>query len=138
MVEKLEKEITPLDLSVWENGYVFGLKTQQFSTALEDLFKQITKAFENHIEDLGSYHHELLPRMNTEIPGIRPQVIHQKTFVFLDKIRAFRHFTWHAYDCELDEKQLVEIQSMIKNGFHLITADLSQFRQYIHRLSTSQ
>ena len=61
MVEKLEKEITPLDLSVWENGYVFGLKTQQFSTALEDLFKQITKAFENHIEDLGSYHHELLP-----------------------------------------------------------------------------
>lgn len=117
VIEKLEKEIMPLDLNVWENGYVFALKTQQFFTALEDLFKQIAKAFENHIEDLGSYHRELLGRMNTEIPGIRPQVIQQKTLIVLDKVRAFRHFIRHAYDCELDKKQLIDLQSLIQSNF---------------------
>ncbi len=135
IIEKLKNEITPLDLAIWENGYVFAMKAQQLFTALEDLFKQIAKSFENHIEDLGNFHRELLVRMNTEIPGIRPAVIQQRTFIFLDKLRAFRHFIRHAYDVELDQKQLMDIQSLIKNDCTLVFADLNQFHKYLILLS---
>lgn len=137
VISRLLNEITTLDLSIWENGYVFALKTQQFFTALEDLFKQIAKSFENHIEDLGSYHRELLIRMNTEIPGIRPQVLTKNAFLLLDKIRAFRHFIRHAYDCELEEKQLSIIQSLLKDDFDAVLTDINQFRVYIKQLSNT-
>lgn len=98
VIVKLKMEVSSLNLNSWENGYVFALKTQQLFTALEELFKQIAKAFENHIEDLGNYHRELLIRMVTEIPGIRPAVLTQESFLLLDKVRVFRHFIRHAYD----------------------------------------
>lgn len=136
ILNKIEKRITSINLSVQYSDAEFAIGTQQFFTALEDLFKQIAKTFENHIEDLGPYHKELLIRMNTEIPRIRPQVVQQKTLIFLDKIHSFSYFLWHAYDCKLDKKQLLDIQSLIKQNFHLVTSDLDQFRGYIHRLST--
>lgn len=138
IVDRLLSDVTPLDLSMWENGFVFALKTQQLFTALEDLFKQIAKAFENHIEDLGSYYRELLSRMMTEIPDIRPAVISKESFLLLDKVRAFRHFIRHAYDCDLDKEQLLLIQIKLKDGFYLIDKDLQHFRSYIQRLSSER
>lgn len=135
IVNKLYHEVTELSLSSWENGYVFALKTQQFFTAMEDLFKQIAKAFENHIEDLGSYHRELLVRMTMEIPYIRPSVLCNESFILLDKIRAFRHFIRHGYGCELDEKQLVSLQDQFRAHFSTVEKDLLAFRKYIEKLS---
>lgn len=85
------------------------MRVQQLYTAIEDLFKQIAKSFENHIENMSNFHKELI-RMNTEIPKIRPAVLSQQSLLFLDKIRAFRHFIQHAYDCELDGNELLIIQ----------------------------
>lgn len=135
VIVKLKTEVVSLDLNSWENGYVFALKTQQLFTALEDLFKQIAKAFENHIEDLAKCPRELLIRMVTEIPGIRPSVLTQESFLLLDKVRAFRHFIRHAYDCELDKEQLTAIQTRLQTGFHLGENDLNSFHEYIVRLS---
>lgn len=134
LITKLANEVISLDLTVWENRYVFALKTQQFFTALEDLFKQVAKSFENHIEDLGSYHRELLIRMNIDVPNIRPALLTQQSFLFLDKIRAFRHFIRHAYDCELEEKQLTLLQSLIKTELEPLLIDLQRFNLYLQRL----
>lgn len=135
IIQRLYGEVIPLNLSTWENRYVFALKTQQLFTALEDLFKQVAKAFENHIEDLGSYHRELLARLNTAIPNIRPALLSDESFVLLDKIRAFRHFVRHGYGCELDEKQLQILQDRLSSGFFLVEKDLAAFRQYVTKLS---
>jgi len=136
IVQRMHHEVVNLDLSTWENGYVFALKTQQLFTALEDLMKQIAKAFENHIEDLGSFHREILLRMNTEVPTIRPAVLSNESFVLLDKLRAFRHFIRHGYGCELDEKQLRALQEQMRLRFSLLETDLSTFRNYIHKLAS--
>ncbi len=135
IIQRLKNEVTCLDLSVWENRYVFALKTQQLFTALEDLFKQIAKAFENHIEDLGSYHRELLMRLNTEIPNIRPALLSNESYVLLDKVRAFRHFVRHGYGCELDEKELAILQDRLLNHYSHVEEDLSIFRSYLCKLS---
>lgn len=135
LVRKLYDQLMHVNVSAYESRYVFALKTQQFYTALEDLLKQIAKGFENHIEDLSSSHKELLMRLNTDIPEIRPSVLSKESFLLLDKIRAFRYFIRHAYDCELLESELALIQNKLKAQFHIVEADFTAFRQYISSLT---
>ena len=129
LIEKLKSQLIKIDLSLHDSRYVFALKTQQFYTAIEDLLKQIAKGFENHIQDLAMYHKELLVRLNTEIPQIRPQVLSKESFLLLDKIRAFRHFIRHAYDCELQELELAQIQKILRDRYKRLESDLLQFRR---------
>ena len=134
LISRLYSEITVVNVEVYELRFLFALKTQQFYTALEDLFKQIAKSFENHIENLEMFHKELLVRMNTEIPKIRPVVISTTSLRLLDKVRAFRHFIRHAYDCELDPTELKLIQMKIKTEFSFVEQDLKQFRSFVQKL----
>ena len=136
-LKKLKKELLSINLSSYEARYVFALKTQQFYTAIEDLLKQIAKSFENHLQDMGSSHKELLVRLNTDIPAIRPKVILEESFLLLDKIRAFRHFIRHAYDCELEEPELKKIQQLLKTHHKQLDHDLLQFRRFVEKLAKS-
>jgi len=131
LIMHLYEEVVKIDVSVYDKRYTFSLKTQQLYTALEDLFKQIAKAFENHIERLEIFHKELLNRMNTEMPNMRPAVISVKSLLLLDKVRAFRHFIRHAYDCELDVEELQLIQQKLQNEFSYVMEDLNKFRLFL-------
>ena len=135
LIKKLYDEVIIVDVSVYEKQFLFAMRVQQFYTAIEDLFKQIAKSFENHIENMSNYHKEMLIRMNTEIPKMRPAVISQQSLIFLDKIRAFRHFIRHAYDCELDESQLRIIQERLKKEYPDVESNLQKFRAFIQTLS---
>lgn len=134
VVQKLYNEIIKVDLDVYEKRFLFAMKTQQFYTAIEDLFKQIAKSFENHIENTEAFHKVLLTRMNTEVPKIRPAVISTPSFLFLDKLRAFRHFICHAYDCELDREELQRIQNKLTAEFSGLEKDLQRFRSFVQEL----
>lgn len=137
LIERLYREVLSVDVSQYEKQIVFAFRTQQFYTALEDLFKQIAKSFENHIENMHNFHKELLVRMHTEIQKIRPAVISKQSLSILDKIRSFRHFVRHAYDVELDKKELELIQSRLRNEFPQVEKELSHFRTYLQQLSSS-
>lgn len=136
-IHRVYREIVDIDLSVYEKRSHFALKTQQLYTAIEDLFKQIAKAFENHVDSLSSYHKELLIRMNLDIPKIRPKVISQESFLLMDKLRTFRHFVRHAYDCELDQHELGLIQNRLKEQFFYFKEDLERFKKYVGQLADS-
>lgn len=137
LIRKLHDQLMRIDLSSYEQRYVFAMKAQQFYTALEDLLKQIAKSFENHIQDLSAFHKELLNRMHTEIPNIRPRLLSTESFLLLDNIRAFRHFIRHAYDCELKEKELSDIQRKLKEHDQTLKKDFSDFRTFVESLSQS-
>jgi len=136
IIEKLFLQIIDLDVRVFEKRFMFALLVQQLYTALEDLFKQIAKSFENHIERLEAYHKELLLRMNTEIPNVRPQVLSQKSLVLLDKVRAFRHFVRHAYDCELDPEELGSLLKRLRLEFQEVLQNLYEFRTWVQELAS--
>ncbi len=104
-------------------------------TALEDLFKQIAKSFENHIKNLAEFHKELLVRMNTEMPKMRPAVLSRASMLFLNEVLSFRHFVRHAYGCPLDEKKLRALQTRIRDEFALIGKDLRKFRTFVVSLA---
>jgi len=57
--------------------------------------------------------------------------------VLLDKVRAFRHFIRHAYDCELEERQLQLIQDKLIHEFLHVEKDLIAFRSYIKNLTNA-
>lgn len=134
-VQKMQRQLVSIDVSLYEFRYMFALKTQQFYTAIEDLLKQVVKSFENHIQDLSGLDKELLLRLHTEIPSIRPCLLSEKSFVLLDKIRAFRHFIRHAYDCELLELELRQIQGKLEDGYPHLEKDFLQFRQFVETLA---
>ncbi len=134
LICKLCNEIRNVDLTIYDKRFFFAMKSQQFYTAIEDLFKQIAKSFENHIDNMGSFHKEILIRMNTAVPSIRPKVITDSTLGFLDKLRAFRHFIRHAYDCELNLDELILIQKRITKDFSLFQKDMEYFYEYLRKL----
>lgn len=136
-IEKIYREMMTVDVSIYDKRFLFAMRVQQFYTALEDLFKQTAKSFENHIEQMSNFHKELLARMNTEVPKIRPAVISHQSFLLLDKIRAFRHFVRHAYDCELDANELLLIQNKLKKDHPILSGDLKKFQLFVQNLSES-
>jgi len=135
-IKKIYKEIVLVDVAIYEKQFLFAMRIQQFYTSIEDLFKQIAKSFENHIENMSHFHKELLIRMNTEVPAVRPSVISKESLLLLDKVRAFRHFIRHAYDCELSESELLIIQDRLKKEFSLVESDLQKFRLFIQDLAS--
>ena len=134
LIDRLYSEVVRISLDSYENKYVFSLKAQQLYTAIEDLLKQVAKAFENNISDVSSYHKELLVRLNTDVPKIRPALLSRESFLLLDEVRKFRHFIRHAYDCELDEKELKIILEKLKSDFHFVENDFASFEKYIVEL----
>ncbi|HEX30324.1 hypothetical protein J7M22_07680 [Candidatus Poribacteria bacterium] len=135
ILERLYGDVAELDLAKYENLYVFALKAQQFYTALEDLFKEIARVFENRVEDPTRFHRELLVRMNTEVPEIRMAVIDERAFRFLDRLRRFRHFIRHAYDYELDREEIEKLQKMFREDFEVLREDLNRFLEFVKDLS---
>jgi hypothetical protein len=135
LIKKIYKEIKDLNLDEYDKRYVFALKLQQLYTAIEDLFKQIPKVFENEIEDTSAFHKELLTRMRLDIPQIRIAVIGDNSFRLLDKIRGFRHFIRHGYDYELDLDELILLQKKLNKNFASIIADIENFNQFVESLS---
>lgn len=84
-------------------------KLHNLYSAYEDLFKLIAKFFENQIDDAGRYHTDLLRRMLIEIEGIRPNLLSEESFKFLDELRGFRHLFRHAYGYELDSDRVIKL-----------------------------
>lgn len=75
-------------------------------SCLEDIFEKIAGVFENRIENSAAWHSELLLRMRIAIEGIRPAVIDEDSFVFLDEFRAFRHVFRESYVFSLDAERI--------------------------------
>jgi len=83
-----------------------GYQLHNLYCAFEDLFKIISKFFENHIEDKSRYHSELLKKMAYSIEDVRPAFLSRQSMNLLDNLRAFRHFFRHAYSYTLDERKI--------------------------------
>jgi len=134
-IEKIHKEVLTIDIGVYDKQFVFAMRVQQLYTAIEDLFKQIAKSFENHIENMSNFHKEILSRMHIEVPKIRPAVISSSSLLLLDKVRAFRHFVRHAYDCDFNIVELSTLQHKLQSDFAYVLKDLKGFCNFVKKLS---
>jgi hypothetical protein len=99
--------------------------------ALEDLWQEVARTFENRLEDPARYHRELLQRMRLEIPGIRPRILTTASYQLLNELRGFRHVFRHAYDYELDEGRLRQLKAKMMKGWTGAEKDLANFERFL-------
>lgn len=99
--------------------------------SVEDIFQEIAKTFENKVEDPAKYHRELLKRMYTDIPGIRPKLLSSESYHTLDELRGFRHIFRHAYDYELDPERVDSLKQKIIVKWDYIKKDMHSFMSFL-------
>ncbi len=99
--------------------------------AYEDLFKEISVTFENNIERSSGFHKNILLRMKFAIPGIRPQVISEVSFVMLSELLAFRHVFRHAYNYNLEPHKIQQLRKKITETNDPVKNDLDKFEDYL-------
>jgi len=108
-----------------------GYKLHSLYCAFEDLFKIVSNYFENSIANKKAYHRELLKMMRIEIPGIRPALLSEYSFILLDELRAFRHYFRHAYNYELDIIRLKNLLKVVEGLKKIYLNNINKFLQNI-------
>jgi len=130
-INRLLSEIENIEPQNNETTVYLGYSLHNIYCAFEDLFKEITRAFENQIEDPSRYHRELLKRMTIEVPLIRPCLLSKDSYRVLDELRMFRHTFRHAYTYELDSEKVKDLKLRILSGFETINSDIDMFENYL-------
>ena len=111
-IGRLEAELTPLESALnvpqpqFRDVAAAAYVLHNIYTALENIFEQISRTFENHVTDPAQWHRELLTKMFLEIPKIRPAVLPTEFRGFLNDLRGFRHVFRHTYEFELDVEKV--------------------------------
>jgi hypothetical protein len=96
--------------------------------AFEDLFKLAAGFWENDIGPEGEFHISVLRRMLVHIEGIRPALLSDESYGFLNELRGFRHVFRHAYSYGLDEERVSFLLRRTLERKRLLLNDLQRFR----------
>jgi hypothetical protein len=84
---------------------VEAYRLHSLCTVFENIFRNISTAFENHL-DPTSWHRQLLQRMRLDLTPLRPAVIDSDAYETLDEMLRFRHVFRTMYGSELDSLRL--------------------------------
>lgn len=103
--------------------------------AYEELFKRVAGFWENNVSAGGEYHIHLLRRMLLEIKGIRPPLLTEKSYIFMNELRWFRHIFRHAYSYGLDDERVAYLLRKTIKGQAQILKDVADFRAIISRIT---
>jgi hypothetical protein len=88
-----------------ESLIIVAYRVHSLYTAFENTFRNIARAFENHLDE-SSWHRDLLQRMRLDLTPLRPAVIDAEAYEKLDEMRRFRHVFRTSYGLELDPLRL--------------------------------
>ncbi|MBI5208278.1 MAG: hypothetical protein HY934_10905 [Candidatus Firestonebacteria bacterium] len=133
IIYKIIEDIKSVSPNTREETSHLGYLLHNLYCAIEDLFQEIAKTFENNIEDLSKYHRELLKRMHIEIPSIRPKLLSNEAYTLLDELRGFRHIFRHSYDYELSSIKVENIKEKVLNNWNNVQKDLNFFKEFLER-----
>ncbi len=135
LINKILKEIDNTNPSSKENTSHLAYLLHNFYCALEDVFQEIARTFENRIEDPSKYHRELLNRMQLDVPGIRPKLLSRESRLVLDELRGFRHVFRHAYDYELDPAKVKGLKHKLIIRWKCIEKDVDIFTGFLQNVA---
>ena len=99
--------------------------------AFEDLFKLVTGFWENSLTSDGEFHVQLLKRMLLKIEDIRPPLISEDSYGFLNELRGFRHVFRHAYSYGLEDERVYALLHKIRDRKTDVLKDIQTFRETI-------
>lgn len=133
LIDKLLDEIRAIDASTEATTVHLGYLLHNLYCALEDLFLEIMRTFENRVEDPGKYHREILKRMVIEVPKIRPRILSKESHQMLDELRGFRHIFRHSYSYSLSPEKIRNLKQSLLAEWDRIEKDLSAFEGFLQK-----
>lgn len=98
----------------------------------ENMFTRIAVTFGNQIEDSTRWHMILLKRMTLDIPEVRPPVISDESYRYLDELRRFRHLFRNAYLLRFDSERLQLVLRDAQKLEQIYPADIEKFLNFIN------
>jgi hypothetical protein len=110
-LERIEEIYTELGQSTLsesdseERLIVIAYRLHNLYSAFENIFRNIARAFENHL-DPSAWHRQLLQRMRLDLSPVRPAVIDDVSYEKLDELLRFRHLFRTGYGLKLDPRRL--------------------------------
>ncbi len=134
-IEELIIKIKKVEPTSEEKTVFIGYILHNIYSALEDLFKEVAKTFENTIEDTRIYHKELLIRMIIDVPGIRPPLLTKESYKILNELRGFRHVFRYSYSFELDPIKVGNLKEKFSSYWPGIKADMEKFVEFLRGLT---
>jgi len=130
-IAKLLGDLGAVDPDSEANSSHLGFMLHNLYCAVEDLFREIAKTFENRIGSSAEYHLELLKRMRIDVPSFRPRVLSDESFRILDELGGFRHVFRHAYEFRLSAKKLRDLKSTVLSDWDKVERDLDAFVAFL-------
>jgi serine phosphatase RsbU (regulator of sigma subunit) len=138
-LDQLQRELNELQKSLAVSTPTFrdlaaaGYVLHNVYNALENTFEQISRTFENHINDRTQWHRELLSKICLKIPGIRPAVIAVDARHVLGDLLGFRHVFRHAYDYNLNADRIRLLIRDWNVARPHVVASMENFREWLLR-----
>jgi len=105
-----------------------------FYTAVERLFARIAAAVDGNMPHGAGWHQQLLERMVTEIPGVRPAVIGEMTRQDLMVFLRFRHLFRNLYGFELQASRVAELAGEVATLWTQVQSEVEQFEELLRLL----
>lgn len=97
-------------------------------TAVETVLFRVAQCFGNNLSQ-SRWHTDLLNRMMTPVPGLRPAVVSEQTRSMLDELMRFRHFKRYYFSFEYDWNRLTHLFDVLARTDKALVAELNSFQR---------
>lgn len=102
-------------------------------TSVETVLFRIAQSFGNNLSR-SRWHTDLLSRMVTPIPGLRPAVISEQTRSMLDELMRFRHFNRYYFSFDYDWNRLSHLFEVRARTSKTLEIEIDTFRSFVQSL----
>jgi hypothetical protein len=118
-----------------EERIVIGYRLHNLYNAFENIFRNVARTFENHLDSESGWHAELLSRMKIDLRPLRPALLDAATFEMLDELRRFRHVFRSLYGVELDPVRMAVALGKARALREAWTEQIDSFLRFLADLS---
>lgn len=136
-IERLYEELGHPDVRNMnqEGLIVVAYRLHSLYSAFENIFRNIAKTFENHL-DPASWHRQVLQRMRLDLSPVRPAVVDEEAYEKLDELVRFRHLFRTGYGIRLDGQRLQFVAQRALELKSIYPQQIARFLDFLR--STSQ
>ena len=108
-----------------------ALNLHGFYSGLERVFEVIAVNVDGKKPEGENWHQELLKQMNTEMPGLRPAIISDWSYVRLNEYRGFRHVVRSIYTYNFEPGKMRKLIEGASGLFSKVRGELLAFAAFI-------
>jgi len=107
------------------------LNLHGFYAGIERIFELIAKRIDESLPSGENWHRELLKQMTIDIKKVRPAVISQPTYDYLNNYRGFRHIVRNVYTFNLSVSKLQVLIEQLQDSYSSFKNDIDAFCLFI-------